>query len=112
MTMGVRFGSWCALADAAAAAPERPGLLQVRAAVLLSFPRGKSAMIFYAATATDESLGAFVAGRGAPLLARAVALGGCLVRFAEATLPEPQLERLMQHFTERFGAPPPGNAEE
>ena len=111
-TVGVRFGSWCALERAAAEAPERPGVLQVRAEALLSFPRGKSAMVLYTATATDEPLAAFVAGRGAPLLARAAALGGRLVRFAEATLPEAELKRLMHQFTERFSAPPPGNAEE
>jgi len=109
-TMGVRFGSWYPIERAAADAPDRPGVLQVRAETLLSFPRGKSAMVLYTATAVDESLMAFVAGRGAALLVRAAAFGGRLVRFAEAALPAAELERLLQQFTERFSAPPPGNA--
>src|SRR5712692_5822401 len=101
-TMGVRFGSWYPLERAVAEAPERPGVLQVRAEDLLSFPHGKSAMLLYTATAADEPLAAFVAGRGAPLLARAAAYGGRLVRFAEAALPEAELERLLRQFTLRF----------
>jgi hypothetical protein len=110
-TTGVRFGSWYPIEAAAAEAPELPGVLQVRAETLLSFPRGKSAMVLYTATAADEPMRDFVAGRGAPLLARAAAFGGRLVRFAEAALPEAELERLLRHFTERFSAPPPGNAQ-
>jgi len=111
-TRGVTFGPWHPLERAVAEAPAQPGVLQVRAETLLSFPRGKSAMVLYAATATDEPLVAFVAGRGAPLLACAAACGGCLVRFADAALPEAELERLLQQFTERFSAPPPANAQE
>jgi hypothetical protein len=83
-TMGVKVGSWCALERAAAEAPDRPAVLQVCAETLLSFPRGKSAIVLYTATAADEPLVAFVAGRGAALLARAAVCGGRLVRSAEA----------------------------
>ena len=34
------------------------------------------------------------------------------MRFAEATLPEAEFKRLLQQFTERFSAPPPGNTED
>ena len=111
-TMGMMFGPWCPLERAVAEAPGRPGVLQVRAETVLSFPRGKSAMVLYTATSVEESLVAFVTGRGATLLARAAACGGRLVRFAEAALPEAEFEQLLQQFTKRFGAPPPGNAQE
>jgi hypothetical protein len=109
-TKGVTFGPWHPLERALAAAPSRPGLLQLRADALLAFPRGKSAMVLYAATKVDETLVEFVEGRGGPRLARAAACGACLVRFAEAALPEVELERLLQRFTDRFGASPPANA--
>ena len=111
-TRGVTFGPWYPLEHALAEAPWRPGVLQVRAEALLSFPRGKSAMVLYTATVVDETLFALVAGRGAAMLLRAAACGGRLVRFADAALPEAELELLLQQFTERFSAPPPGNAEE
>jgi hypothetical protein len=83
----------------------------VRAETLLGFPAGKSAMVLYLATAGDETLAACVVGRGAAGLARAAALGGRLVRFAEASSPEAEVERLLRQFVARFGALPPGNAE-
>jgi hypothetical protein len=79
--MGVTFWPWYPLVRTVAEAPGRLGVLQVRAEALLSFPRGKSAMVLYTATAVDEPLVAFVAGRSATLCWR-------LVRFAEAALPE------------------------
>jgi hypothetical protein len=77
-TMGVTFGPWYPLERAVAEAPGRPSVLQVRAEALLSFPRGKSPMVLYTATAVDEPLVAFVAGRGATRwLARAAAGAWC-----------------------------------
>jgi hypothetical protein len=105
----VRFGAWLPLERATEAAPPTPGVLQARADTLLAFPRGKSAMVLYAASADEEPLAAFVAGAGAPLLARAAQLGARWVRFAEAPRPGQEAARLLRQFDERFGAQPPAN---
>jgi hypothetical protein len=104
----VLFGPWQSLDEAGASAPDSPGVLQARGDGLLLFPRGKSAMILYAASAEDESLAAFVA-RSRPLLAQAAALGGRHIRFAVTAQPGAALQRLLDRFAERFGAPPPAN---
>jgi hypothetical protein len=45
----VRFGPWYPLADAGAHAPAAEGVLQIRLAQgLVDYPRGKSAMVYYA----------------------------------------------------------------
>jgi phosphoribosylformylglycinamidine cyclo-ligase len=106
----VRFGPWLPIEQAAALAPEQPGVLQARGDALLELPRGKSAMVLYAASAPGQSLRAFVAGPGAPLLATAASLGARWVRFADASAPEAQLARLLRLFEERFGAPPRAHA--
>jgi hypothetical protein len=105
----VRFGPWIPLAEAARTAPEHPGVLQARAAELRDLPRGKSAMVLYAASAAGESLRAFVSGRGATELALAAERGALLVRFAATSAPAAELSRLLRLFEERFGAPPPAN---
>jgi hypothetical protein len=105
----VRFGPWQPIVEAPERAPAQPGVLQARGDNVWELPRGKSAMVLYASSSGDETLRAFVAGRGAPLLAAAAGLGARWVRFAEATAPEAQLARLLRGFEERFGAPPPGN---
>ncbi len=47
----MRFGPWVRLADMMPEMPGGPGVLQVRREVgLVAYPRGKSAMILYAAT--------------------------------------------------------------
>jgi hypothetical protein len=106
----VRFGPWQPIEQAAGAAPDRPGLLQARGEALWPLPRGKSAMVLYAASEPTEGLRAFVAGPGAAPLAAAAGLGARWVRFAEAVDPPGQLARLLRLFEERFGAPPPANA--
>lgn len=105
-TAPVQFGAWHPIAAASSAAPESPGVLQARAAALRAYPRGKSAMVHYACTPPDETLRAFVVGRGQPELARAERAGAAFVRFAAATDPERALARLVAAFAERFGAPP------
>jgi hypothetical protein len=105
----VRFGAWHTLERAAETAPASPGVLQARADELLPFPRGKSAMVLYAASAEGETLAAFVAGAGAALLAAAQARGARWVRYAEAPRPTDELARLLHGFAERFGAQPPAN---
>jgi hypothetical protein len=106
----VRFGPWLPIEQAAGLAPEEPGVLQARGDALLELPRGKSAMVLYAASTAGQSLRAFVGGPGAPLLAAAASLGARWVRFAGASAPEAQLARLLRLFEERFGAPPRAHA--
>jgi hypothetical protein len=108
----VTFGPWQPLAEAASRAPDAPGVVQARGENLLDLPRGKSAMVLYAASADGESLAAFLRGRGAPALHRAAAAGACYVRFATTSTPQAVLARLLGNFTERFGAPPPANRAE
>ena len=93
-----------------ASIPEQPGVLQVRAPELLAYPRGKSAMVLYAATPAGTTLRAFVATGAGGRLERARAAGGALVRFATAADPGLALELLVRRFVERFGAPPVADA--
>ena len=103
------FGAWQPLDQAGATAPPVPGVLQIRGDALIDLPRGKSAMILYAASQTDEPLDRFVTGPGAALLARAAGEGARYVRFAPAARPQHELLRLLANFDERFGALPPAN---
>jgi hypothetical protein len=107
----MRFGPWLPLLEAQASAPAGPGVLQARGQALIQLPRGKSAMVLYAASTTEETLRSFVLGRGALLLATASGLGACWVRFAETRRPDAELDRLLRLFVERFGAAPPANRE-
>jgi hypothetical protein len=108
----LRFGAWHAIEAALAAAPSRPGVLQVRADAVLSLPRGKSAMVFYAATDPAEPLAEWLSGAGQKSLEATVRLGGRYVRFAESADPQRDLARLLAQFEERFGAVPCGNRPE
>jgi hypothetical protein len=105
----VRFGEWHPIESAAASAPDGPGVLQMRADDLLEYPRGKSAMVLYAHSASDGSLRGYLGGAGAADLGRAASAGARWIRFAETSEPEDDFERLLDHFVERFGAPPLGN---
>jgi phosphoribosylformylglycinamidine cyclo-ligase len=104
----VRFGPWLPLDRAAEQAPPHPGLLQVRGEGLGRFPRGKATMVFYAASADGQPLATHVRAIG-PQLARAAALGGCWIRFADSRHPADDLARLLGEFQARFGALPPAN---
>ena len=106
----MRFGAWLPIDTAVEAAPEGPGVLQTRADELLPYPSGQSAMVFYAHCPSDGSLRGFVTGIGAPDLQRATEAGAKWIRFAETSEPETDFERLLDHFVERFGAPPVANA--
>jgi hypothetical protein len=106
----VNFGTWHALGDAPAAAPEAAGVLQARADAVRSYPRGRSAMVYYAGCRAGETLRRYVAGRGAPGLARAAGAGARWVRFGADDAPERALARLLGQFVDRFGAPPAANA--
>lgn len=109
----MKFGVWHPVAEASAAAPDWPGLLQARAEALVPYPRGKSAMVLYAACGPDETLRRYVcASAGLAALRRANAHGARWVRFGQTATPERDLSRLAGQFQERFGAPPLGNAHE
>jgi hypothetical protein len=94
------------LAKAPGEAPHHPGVLQARGAAPRSYPTGKSAMVLYAASDAEESLHRYLAGRGAAAVDRAATFGARLVRFGVTAAPTTELDRLLRHFTERFGAPP------
>jgi hypothetical protein len=76
----------------------------------MDYRAGRSAMVMYACAPAGETLRAFVSGRGAREIQRAVAAGARWIRFAEAPDAPAELERLLRSFTERFGSPPIGNA--
>jgi hypothetical protein len=100
------FGRWHPLDDAAAHAPDGPGVYQVRLARgLVDYPTGKSAMIQYGA-ALDLRAAVAELARAHP---------GCewLCRFADrttapemASAPDAMLAQLVTAFRRRFGAPP------
>ena len=105
----MRFGAWIPIGSAAATAPEGPGVLQTRSDDLLAYPQGRSAMVYYAHCPSGSSLRGFVTGIGATDLMRATEAGARWIRFAETSEPETDFERLLDHFVERFGAPPVAN---
>jgi hypothetical protein len=105
----MRFGEWVPIDSAAASAPEGPGVLQTRAEDLVAYPQGRSAMIYYAHCPSGSSLRGFITGIGATDLLRASEAGARWIRFAETSEPETDFERLLDHFVERFGAPPVAN---
>jgi hypothetical protein len=105
----VKFGVWFPIESAAAEAPDEPGVLQTRADALLAYPRGQSAMVLYAHSASEGSLRTFVSGTGSADLGRAAGAGARWIRFAATSEPEEDFERLLDHFVERFGAAPVAN---
>ena len=102
----MNFGSWLSLDDAPARAPDASGLMQARSEKLLAYPRGKSAMVLYARSRSDETLRAYVSGRGAAVLGRASAAGARFVRFGAAASPDVEFHRLLRQFEDRFGTVP------
>ncbi|MDB4969577.1 MAG: hypothetical protein JWN44_5266 [Myxococcales bacterium] len=95
------FGRWQKLA--AATVPRRRGVLQARVAdELITYPSGKSAMVYYDA---DEDLSSALARLGGAIPPGA----DVLVRFAECEDPAGELTRKLDDFTRRFGAPPVWN---
>jgi hypothetical protein len=105
----MRFGEWHPIESAATSAPDGPGVLQIRADDLLQYPRGKSAMVLYAHSASEGSMRGYLGNTGAADLGLAARAGARWIRFAETSEPEDDFERLLDHFVERFGAPPVGN---
>jgi hypothetical protein len=84
-------------------------VFQTRADDVLAYPQGQSAMVLYAHCPSDGSLRGFISGIGATDLARATEAGAKWIRYAETSEPETDFERLLDHFVERFGAPPVAN---
>jgi hypothetical protein len=103
------FSPWIDLEDPAAlgAVPAEAGLVQVRVAEgLVTYPRGKSAMIWYGA---ERDLRASLQEASSRIVAAAREAGieGPLwVRTRRVAIPEPALARLLERFTARFGTPP------
>ena len=97
----MKFGPWHPLPAAGDQLPPAPGVLQVRVREgLVRYPRGKSAMICYAAAADLQALAVTLARthQGAPWLCRA-SLGPCAD-------PEAAVARLLADFRGRFGECP------
>jgi hypothetical protein len=101
----VRFGPWYPLTAADAEAPAAEGVLQLRLAEgLVDYPRGKSAMVWYAhapdvrAAAREQA-----AARGA-----AAGALWCrhLIEIPDATDLGAFCAKLRAEFVRRFGAPP------
>lgn len=84
-------------------------MLQTRAEGVMDYRSGRSAMVLYACSGTDETLRGFVAGRGARELDRAISAGARWIRFAPTPNPRLELDRLLEGFVERFGSPPISN---
>jgi hypothetical protein len=99
----VRFGPWYSLADADAHAPVGEGVLQIRLAHgLIDYPRGKSAMVYYA-HAPDLRAAAravAVAHAGSDLVCRH------LIEVEEATDLAGFCAKLRGEFVRRFGRVP------
>jgi len=111
MLRPVRFSAWHPLDDAGRAAPAAPGILQIRAASVMAYPQGRSAMVFYDAAAPHTLAEHVAASPGRAGLDRARAQGGTYVRFAP-TGPEAaarELQRLLHDFGARFGRWPIAN---
>jgi hypothetical protein len=106
----VHFGVWHPISEASTAAPETAGVLQTRAEGVMDYRSGRSAMVMYACSEASETLRGFVTGRGARELDRAVSAGARWIRFAPTPDPRRELDRLLEGFVERFGAPPISNA--
>ena len=106
----MHFGPWYSLPDAIERAPDVAGVVQLRAAGILAYARGQSAMIYYACSPSDEPLSKFMMRCGRELLSHAENHGACLIRFGETEQPKRELARLLKNFETRFGSPPIGNA--
>ncbi len=101
----MKFGPWYPLADVARRAPDAPGVFQVRVAEgLVDYPRGKSAMIHYAAADDVRAAAAAFAARHpeAPWWCRHTIEPESLAPADAAAL----AARLLRDFTARFGVAP------
>ncbi len=106
----MHFGPWFSLNEALERAPETAGIVQLRAAAIFKYVKGQSAMVYYAASSSHESLRAFMERTGSDIISHARHHGASLIRFAETEQPERELARLLNSFALRFGSLPIGNA--
>jgi hypothetical protein len=105
----VTFGPWYPLHEAAAHAPARPGVYQIRLAQgLLDYPTGKSAMVHYGWSDGDlrAEVLAFAIGRVGPLAPPRSPRDMLLCRHVEERYPRAVHDRLREQFIRRFGCPP------
>jgi hypothetical protein len=99
----VRFGPWYPLAEAGDHAPAAEGIIQVRLATgLIDYPRGKSAMVWYAHAPDSRAaaLALATAHTGHDLVCRH------LIEIEDATDLAAFCARLMAEFVRRFGTRP------
>jgi hypothetical protein len=97
----MQFGRWIPLEEASRHAPVAAGVFQIRVkSGLIRYPRGQSAMVYYAASQNLE--------QAVSLFAQAHREKPYLCRFAEVAGgdPNPELSRLVSRFENRFGSPP------
>jgi len=94
------FGAWKPLPSATP--PRKPGLLQARVPELVTYPTGKSAMVYY--DGDDDLSQAF-----ARLCAIVPPGADVRVRFGDCKEPAAELARKLDEFTRRFGAAPEWN---
>lgn len=97
----LRFDRWIPLAAAAEHMPDRPGVFQLRLERgLVDYPRGRSAMVGYGASASlKRAIAAVAADHGhAPWL--------CRCTRDPVDDPAAALARLVDDFRERFGDEP------
>ncbi len=96
----LRFSHW---SSTAAEAPAEPGVVQIKVERLVTYPNGKSAMVWYGAgddvsAVAADALSALRERFDEPLL----------VRWRLADAPQAALESILGRFVRRFGAPPRG----
>lgn len=105
--MRVRFGPWYPLADAGEHAPAAEGIIQVRLATgLVDYPRGKSAMLWYAhAPDTRAAALALATAHATQDLAKDLVCRH-LIEIEDATDLAAFCARLMTEFVRRFGTQP------
>ena len=105
----MRFCPWYPLADARDRAPAGEGVLQLRLAEgLVDYPRGKSAMVYYAHVAhVADAIEAWAAAHGEPASdVRERFVCRHLIEAEPATDLAQFYAKLSDEFVRRFGAPP------
>ncbi|HET9622300.1 MAG TPA: hypothetical protein VFP84_13095 [Kofleriaceae bacterium] len=106
----MRFCPWYPLSEARDRAPAGEGVVQLRlASGLLDYPRGKSAMVFYAHAAhVADTIDAWAAAHGAAEGGSARETFVCrhLIEADPATDLAQFCAKLSDEFLRRFGAPP------
>ena len=101
----VRFGTWYPLEEASAHAPAQPGVFQIRIdSGLIQYPKGKSAMIHYAAA--DNLRAAATAFADAHAGSNWLCRHTIKLSADSAQDLQPLCARLVDRFSRSFGSPP------